>query len=262
VFFGVEATTDPCLFAVAISKGCLSEEQLSQIDAAHSPLEQAIRAGMLTLDQIEKLRRLPPAPCISLGEALIRKGYLTAIQFSRAYAEFRREYPQPPRIRCKLPAGTNPSHRDIVYVFLQAFVEAFVHYSKHDLRVASTSTELPNYDHSHIWTFLQKVYTDGFFHVIMSVPEPIMRNIGTVMLRREVTTVDQAVVDAISELVNVFIGKACAKLNEVGVSSSTIPPAIAHGVRTYPARPNKVVTLNMETMQDCLTLVFAFTDSL
>jgi hypothetical protein len=261
-----ESTVDQHLFAVAISKGCLSEEQLSQIDAAGrdhttSALEQAIRAGMLTPDQIEEFRKVPAQPSVFLGEALIKKGFMTPIQFSRAYAGFQREFPQPRHIRYKLPTNISPSHRSIVVAFLEAFVDTFIHYSKHDLRVASTSTELPKYDHTHMWTFLQKVYTNGYFHIIMSIPEPIMRTTGAEMLRCEVTTVDDTVVDALSKLFNVFIGKACTKLNEAGLSLSTTQPAVTHGVRTYPARPNKVVTLNVETMKDCLTLVFAFTDA-
>lgn len=262
---GTVTTVDQHLFAVALSQGYLSKEQLSQIDAAgrdndSSPLEQAILAGMLNPDQIERLRRIPPQPGVSLGEALIKKGFMTPAQFSRACAEFRRDHPQQSRIRCSLPANTAPSHRNLVNAFFEAFVEVFVHYSKHNLRVASTSTELPTFDHSHMWTFLQKVYTDGYFHLILTIPEPIMKRLGAEILRCEVTHVDNAVIDAVSKMANAFVERSCEKLNNAGISSSTTPPSVTHGVRTYPARPVKVVTLNMEAMKDSLTLTFAFTD--
>ena len=186
---------------------------------------------------------------------------MSPLQSSRPHEEIQRESSQQPRIRCKLPVDLSPFHRDVVSAFFEAFVDAFVHYGKHDLRVASVSTELPKYDHTHLWTFRQKVYANGHFHVIMSISEHIIRTIGSEMLQREVTTVDNTVVDAISELVTVFTGKACANLNEKGISLRITPPTVTHGVRTYPAKPNKVVALNMETMKDFLTLVFAFTDT-
>ena len=74
------------------------------------------------------------------------------------------------------------------------------------------------------YTFEQVAKGNIDIAFIFNLSEQVTLRTASVMYGKEIVQINEAVIDAVKEFLNIIDGNSCAKLSSVGLSFTTLPP--------------------------------------
>ena len=253
------------LCAMAIGSGCLSDENLSALDADCAPpdaeyLAAAVRRNMITFDQLQKLSRDRTERWEFLGEALAARGYLPLLALKTLLAEYRQVNPPPAEDMLEWLMAVPGDRREIVSSFLDVTTDLLLHYTRQLVEVLRIKREANESDDI-TYVFSQKVTGDREFRYALALPEDLTLSVASQMLQEENVEINALVLDAVSEFVNIVVGNGCTKLNMRNARVTTEPPQALKQDMLDTILPDDVVNVRLKAAGGEFDVLFLFSDS-
>ena len=250
---------DP-LCALALEHGYLTRDQTKALDdelAASDRrfVEIALRERMLTLQQMDTLRKAQSEKWVFLGEALVERRHLTLSRLNELFAEYKKERMDGEDLS-GLELDAVPE-KAIVSPLLKVTIDLFVHYTRQIVKVVSVTQAAEGPDDA-AYVFSQKVRGDKNFCYLLALPEPLTLLIASYALQRKVARVDEMVLDTVSEFVNIVVGNGCAKLSmDRWRVTAEAPQVLPKEMLARMMTPDSV-TIRMKTTKGTFMLAFSF----
>ena len=251
------------LFALAVEHDYLTRDQLKLLDQANVKsdrpfLEIALKERMLTLSQVDALRRIQSEKWVFFGEALVERGHLTPARLHELFEAYRKERTAGEDM--KDVSMESVQEQTLVSSLLKVTIDIFIHYTRQIVQVESvTQTDVPPDDAAYV--FSQRIFGDKNFDYLLALPEPLTLRIASHLLQQEATQVDQLVLDAVSEFVNIVVGNGCAKLSMSNWKVKAEPPQVLpRQMLSGLIKPGSVV-VKMKTTKGSFSLVFSFAEA-
>jgi len=216
------------LCALAVEKGYLTADQLEALDAKHTKsdrkfMEIAFKEKMLTYPQLEELSKARSERWVFFGEALVQQGHLSLVELNGLFEEYRAAHqPAQDEVAENLP---NMPEKEIVSSLLRTTLDLFLHYTRQIIKVKSVVARCEEPGNI-AYVFSQKVTGEKPFYYALALPEDLTLSIADYILQQENGSIDEMVLDAVSEFVNVVIGNACASLDMKNYKASAEPPQL------------------------------------
>jgi len=207
----------PPLCALAVEKGCFTPDQMADLDRQHGKTKRkhltlAALNGMLTFPRLSALHA--ETDCGRwhfLAEALLETGDLSLVQMSGLLAAYRDERERASKMPVTGVDLADVPHRDVLLPVLRITLELFLRYTRQLVRITGVAVGEASWaDDGHV--FAQTVSGTGGFTYALALPGALTLSIARSMLQQEFAAVDDLVLDAVSEFVNVVVGNGCAQL--------------------------------------------------
>lgn len=224
------------LGALALSRGLLSEKQLlhthaHQRNSAASFGEVAVRLGFLTRAQLDDLVREEREGRVFLGEALVQRGALDREQLAAALERYKADQ-KLAEAHVRRTLNGLPDFL-LVAPAIQLTTRMLLRTAEIVVKVSAISqdTRLAPREHT-IW---QVVEGDRAFTYVLNFDGPELLDLGEALLEEMLeedempTDVDEMVIDAGKEFVNVVVGHICTWLSREGLDTMPQPPEAGPG---------------------------------
>jgi len=216
------------LCALAVEHGYLTAEQLEALDAEHTKsdrkfMEIALQDGMLTYGQLESLSKVRSERWVFFGEALVRRGHLSLVELNTLFEEYRAK--QQPAADELTETLADVPDKLIISSLLRTTLDLFLHYTKQIIKVKSVVARCePPEDIAYV--FAQKVTGNRPFFYALALPEELTLLVADYIMQEENARIDEMVLDAVTEFVNIVVGNACASLDMADYKVSAEPPQL------------------------------------
>lgn len=200
--------------------------------------EIAVRLGFLTRGQLDDLLREQKEARVFLGEALVQGGTLTREQLDQALADYKRvQAAAEAKVERDLKAL--PDYM-LVAPAIQLTSRMLLRLAETVVKVAAVSqdTRLAPKDYL-LW---QEVGGDRAFTYALAVDTAELMDLAESLLigmidEEEIPSeVDELVLDAGKEFVNIVVGHVCTWLSREGLNTMPLPPDTAQGAADVPVQ--------------------------
>ena len=229
------------LGALALSRGLLNEKQLLHVHAHQRGSELsfgeiAVRLGFITRAQLDDLVREEKEGRVFLGEALVQRGDLDRSQLAGALERYQRDQ----RLAEAHVRQTLNGLADFLLVApaVQLTTRMLLRTAEVVVKVSAISqdTRLAPREHA-LW---QVVEGDRPFTYVLNFDSPELLDLSEALLADMLEEdempeeVDEIVIDAGKEFVNVVVGHLCTWLSREGLSTMPQPPEAGPGDADVP----------------------------
>lgn len=240
------------LGALAVAQGLLSTAQADSINIEQQRTDKrfgeiALERKLLNAQQIDELLGLQKKQRVFIGEILIGQGHITREKFDSELALFKQEQERSAEL-VKVDLDSLPQ-REVIEDFLDMTLKILLRMAKEQVKITSvsrTETQFP-------YAFAQRIKGDQQFDFALALPKNLLLVVSHHFLRINCTVVDELVLDAANEVVNVIAGNGCAKLSVRGMHVNLEPPrAISSPVS------NQVVCIGMSSVNGDFEVRFYF----
>ena len=248
---------------LALERGWLSPAQIKDINEQlkykSSRFEElAVQLGYLNQPQIDELLQLDETTHrVRLGEALVLKGFVTLETLDRELKEYNKETE---KFTSEVSSAFGAlAHKNIVQTFTDLMLLMFTRFGKQDIiieRCDSGKEKVRLFR----WVISQKIAGENLeFNCLLSVPPKLLLQMASTMLDDTISSADELAMDASKEFVNIANGNACAKLSEIGVNLTMLPPEIYETTTTpYLFQAKDVVCVHLASPDAKLDVAFEF----
>lgn len=214
--------------AIALEKGYLSAEQIRKIHLEQRRTDKkfgeiAIDFGYITKEQLDELLKVQAKRKLYLGEALVKKGFLSEEELDK---ELKQYWDEQERDELKIDAFIKEMKNSHI---VEAFIDLII---KMHLRLAREIVKISNYHMEkdkitlYDYTITQRIEGDIDTKFIVNFPNNLLLKIASELMRKEQKEVNELVIDACCEFVNIVTGNACSKLSTEGIRLRSAPPLI------------------------------------
>ena len=256
------------LCAMAIEKGFLTEEQLAVLDAEIQGSDgervqvQVNEAGVLSLAPQKKPGASLSDKGLFLAEALAQKGYIKLADLQKHFNAYRKEVvPEDKQFwtyqRMREAVLPHVPLRDVIAVFLQVSIDSFVESTRQSIDLREVKVDM-DVRHQLDYVFDQKVHGDKTFAFVLALPESITLAIASYIMGRLCAEVDDIVLDAVAEFLNVVLGKALRQLSFRHYTLSAGAPRVTKRDMMRVLLGSHSVALRMKTTIDDFYIMFFF----
>lgn len=252
------------LCALAVQQGRLTEDQLRTLDDEHRKsdrkfMEIALKNNILSYEQLGELSKTKSEKWVFFGEALVQKGALSLVELNRLFEEYRREC-RPDKDELDETLADVPE-RKLISTLLRTTIDLFLHYTKQIIKVTSVVVRCEEPEGA-VYVFSQKVTGDAPFTYALVLPEELTLAVADYIMQQKNAAIDEMVMDAVAEFVNIVIGNACARLNMDNCKASAEPPQIMmKGMLAELLRTCNGVTVTLETTKGEFKAMFLFAET-
>ena len=213
------------LGGLAVAQGMLTEAQANSINMEQQRTDKrfgeiALEQNLLGTQQLNDLLRTQKEKRVFLGEILIRQGHISHEKFESELALFKQEQERNAEL-VKVDLHSLPQ-REVIEDFIDVTLKIFLRLAKEQVKITSvTHTEKP-----FPYAVAQRINGDKKFDYVMAMPEQMLLVLSEHFLKIKNTTVDELVLDAASEVVNIITGNGCSKLSVRGMKVTLEPPRV------------------------------------
>lgn len=212
------------------------QKELRNTDRRFS--EIAIEREWLTKDQFDRLFERQRGVRRYIGEILVEEGYLEFQQMMSELAAFRAEKrAEDADDDDELNIAALMNETSETEAYLSACVAMFQRVARQKLQLDRMEEgAVPN----HEYTVVQVIDTDANAYIALSMPEKEMLHIATSMVGQTFDTVNQTVLEAAKEMLNVIMGNVAGWLSVDGKEFSPQPPQIVLNASDLPPAARSV----------------------
>jgi len=201
---------------LAVEHKYLSVEQVTWLNRQRQTTGKrfwllAVEHGHLTKEQVVRLMRSQVEHWELIGEVFVKLGKLTQPRLDELLAEYRKE--QGRHDELLLSNIAKAPHRDEVEAAVDQTLKIFTHLTREMVKLSVIEINKPAPVLS-AYVFVQRVIGETSFHYALGLPEPIALSIASDMSGVTMTVMDEIVLDAMKEFVNMVVGNACVALNQ------------------------------------------------
>lgn len=201
---------------LALARGYLTESQAQAINVAQRTTDRlfgdlAVDMGYLAPEQLAELVEIQRTSRLYLGEALVQQGILTPDELERELAAFRADQ-QSSQMMIR-GALVHLKGAEFVVDTLDLVLKLFKRMVHENVLIEDCHQERDRWI-THDLTISQRFTGDVEATFVMGLPEPMALKIASKMLDMKFTKIDDLVLDATKEFVNVICGNVCAKLSQ------------------------------------------------
>ncbi len=235
---------------LALEEGLLTADQVAEVHQEQRRTDQrfgelAVSKGFLAKQDLERLLAGQAERRVYLGQALVRLGVLEARQLEDLLEAFEQEQEQAgERVRSLLLEAAGEA---LVDTAVALTVRMFLRMALKVAKVRDAQRDpgpAPAGHHS----FRQEVKGEAPFTYTLSLPEPLLLDVAGALLRSvgeeaPPAAVEETVLDAGKELVNVIVGQTCSALGSKGRRAMPEPPEVAPPPAEGATRVRVVVAL-------------------
>lgn len=249
------------LGALAIEKKYLTPEQVRNIHAEQQRTDKkfgeiAVEKKLLTKAQLDNILKSQAERWVFLGEALVAKNHLSHEQLDQELRAYRKEQEKDKAV-IEADLGTLP-HREVVEDFLDISIKLFLRIAREVVKVTAVETgtldaTVPEY------CFTQKVHGDKNFYYALFLPQTLVLPIASQMIQKDQEEVNDFVLDAVSEFVNIVVGNGCSKVNMREYRVEPEPPQTIQKGESTPF-PLDAIIAQMASTQGNFQIAFVFSD--
>ena len=264
----VQQKTNNSLGAFAVEARILTQQQADEIireqRRSHLPFGGIAESmGLLTTEQVERLLERQRGARRYLGEILVEEGILSHQEVTEQLEAFHvsdgsvGELPQEEETQASPFAALQKSVDDSAS---QAYVEACLTiFHKVVQRTLTVSRMEPGVSLRQDHTVMQVIDSNTDSFLALSLPASEMLLIAERMLRQPFASVNQMVLDAGKELLNLIMGNVAGWLSGEDESYTPQPPQMVLDDTSLPS-PSRTVTYFLATIDTEIELVVGWDD--
>lgn len=257
------------LCAMAIEKGFLGPQQLAALDAEIQEADGEsvgveIKDDMMTFKQKKQPYHGMSDKGLYLAEALAQQGYVKLTDLARLFVEYKKEALQTDRqfwMNQHIRETILPSmpHKEIVSLMLQVTIDTFIEYTKQSIRVVGVQEDIEvRHEKSAEYIFTQQVLGDRNFYFVIGLPESLTLAIASHILGQLRGEVDEMVLDAVAEFLNVVLGNALRKLSMKNVKLTARAPSVTTKTEMRRHLAGRAIAIKMKTAVDSFYIILVF----
>jgi CheY-specific phosphatase CheX len=213
---------------LAVAQGLLSVAKADAINLEQQRSDKrfgeiALEKNMLSPQQLNDLLRVQKEQRVFIGEILIQQGHITRENFDPELALFKQEQERNAEL-VKVDLHMLPQ-RELIEDFLDMTLKILLRVAKEQVKITSVRRTGREYPH----TFAQRISGDQKFDYVLSMPENLLLALSEHFLKIKCPEVNELVLDAAGEVLNVITGNGCSKLSARGLKVSLEPPRVING---------------------------------
>lgn len=214
----------------AAQSGRLSREALARLreesgGSAPSDEENALRERIRSLEQLESSWRNLSERGVFLIEALSQKGYVSREKLDALWKEYRRKT-SAQHIDLERVLPNAPETRHILESLIEIALDIFAHYTSETPELLSITQSVGEFGDD-TCAFVQGISGDIDVRYVLLAPKALVVRLASCMLQEELRAVDDVVLEAMQEFLNVLVGNTCAKLSMRDYHVTASPPRSA-----------------------------------
>ncbi len=222
-----QASVNLSLGQLAVRESFISEKEATKINEKQQSLDKrfgevAESLGLLSSEQIEKLLSLQRSEKIFFGDVLIRMNFMDEEQLNEQLARF--EHLQKLEVVELNESIIKLDKEDIIKEALGVFQTLFLRIAHEPIKLLSIESENVTTDDGIL--VLQKMRGDKHLNFALQADDSVSLSIAQSFLKMECDSVDEMVIDAMAEFVNIVLGNISVKLSRDNVKVDLTPPAI------------------------------------
>lgn len=255
---------DHPVHALAILKGYLTIDQARQMDAAQPVPKNRSRetlkaSGLLMTRHLEELETIQAEEWTLLAEALARLG---SVSLAQLHGEVIQYHEEQRRLHAE-PDFTPPSipERELVSAFLKVTLDMFVHYTKQFISVVSVEELHTVVPPQMACVFSQRISGAKNCLYVLALPETLAVSLASFMMQETIEKMDDMVMDAVSEFVNVIVGNGCAKLSIGNVRVSAEMPRVLPADTLNGLLKGTTISVKLHTTRGDFDVIFSFNEA-
>lgn len=216
------------LGALAEARGLLNPAQADSINLEQQRSDKrfgeiALEKNLLDAQQLNELLRIQKEQRVFLGEILILQGHINRVRFESELALFKQEQEKNAEL-FTVDLHSLPQH-ELIEDFLDMTLKILLRVAKEQVKITSvshTETQFP-------YTFAQRIKGDQQFDYALALPKNLLLALCQHFLRINCTEVNELVLDAANEVLNIINGNGCSKLSVRGMKVTMEPPRAISG---------------------------------
>lgn len=216
------------LGTLAEARGLLSPAQAESINLEQQRSDRrfgeiALERNLLDAQQLNELLRMQKEQRVFIGEILILQGHINRARFESELALFKQEQEKNEEL-LTVNLHSLPQH-ELIEDFLDMTLKILLRMAKEQVKITSvshTETHFP-------YTFAQRINGDLQFDYVLALPEKLLLVMCQHFLHINCTVVNELVLDAASEVLNIINGNGCSKLSVRGMKVTMEPPRAISG---------------------------------
>ncbi len=222
-----QASVNLSLGQLAVRESFISEKEATKINDKQQTLDKrfgevAESLGLLCNEQIEKLLSLQKSEKIFFGDVLIRMNFMDEEKLNDQLTRF--EYLQKLEVVELNESIKKLDKEDIIKDALGVFQTLFLRIAHEPIKLLSIETQNVT-THEGILV-LQKMRGDKHLNFALQADDSVSLSIAQSFLKMEFDSVDEMVVDAMAEFVNIILGNISVKLSSDNVKVGLTPPEV------------------------------------
>lgn len=213
---------------LAVAQGLLSRAQADSINLEQQRSDKrfgeiALEKNLLNAKQLDELLRAQKEKRVFIGEILIQQGHISREKFEPELALFKQEQERSAEL-VKVDLGSLSQH-EMIEDFLDMTLKILLRVAKEQVKITSVSSAETKFR----YTFAQRISGDQPFDYALALPENLLRILCEHFLKIKCPVVNELVLDAAGEVLNIITGNGCSKLSARGLKVSLEPPRAISG---------------------------------
>ncbi len=159
---------------------------------------------------------------IYIGEALVKTGALNMQELEQELKSYKEEESKE---EWEITKGLEKvKNQIIIKSFIDYTIKIFQKVAGEMVKVRACVPAAKNFTLKD-YTFEQKAKGNIDISFILNLSEAVTLRTASVMYGKEIIQINEAVIDAVKEFLNIIDGNSCSKLSSVGLNFTTLPPA-------------------------------------
>jgi two-component system chemotaxis response regulator CheY len=176
---------------------------------------------LMTKDKLDEVLAEQKKSRIYIGEALVKTGAMNMQELEQELKSYKEEESKE---EWEITKGLEKvKNQIIVKSFIDYTIKIFQKIAGEMVKVRACIPAAKTFT-LHDYTFEQKGKGNIDISFIFNLSEAVTLRTASVMYGKEIIQVNDAVIDAVKEFLNIIDGNSCAKLSSVGLNFTTMPP--------------------------------------
>ncbi len=237
---------------IALDAGYLNAKQIESIHKEQLSTDKmfceiAVDMKLLTKEQTEELLQIQKNEYISLGEALLQKGYLTLSDLEVELLEYKKDKEY--HTRAATEVLQQLSDPKLAGVFLEITIKFLRRLGDIECHVAASSRDKDNVA-PNIWKVFQEFYGDVNGTYIISLADESLLQIASNFSQEKLREIDDLAKDSLKEFVNILVGNTVTKLTKDNISLTIRPPKIVTSLSEIDTPEGETETIAVSLASD------------
>lgn len=212
---------------ILIEKGLLSGQDIMRIkNIQKQNLDKELPTIILeekfmAKDKLDYILAEQKKTRIYIGEALVKTGALSMQELEQELKAYKEEESKE---EWEITKGLEKvKNQIIVKSFIDYTIKIYQKIAGETVKVRACIPAAKTFT-LHDYTIEQKAKGNIDISFILNLSEAVLLSTASVMYNKEIIQVNDQVVDAVKEFLNIIDGNSCSKLSSVGLNFTTIPP--------------------------------------
>lgn len=180
-----------------------------------------LEENLMSKDKLDAVLAEQKKNRIYIGEALVKTGAMNMQELEQELRSYKEEESKE---EWEITKGLEKvKNQIIVKSFIDYTIKIFQKIAGEMVKVRACIPAAKTFT-LHDYTFEQKGKGNIDISFIFNLSEAVTLRTASVMYGKEIVQVNDAVIDAVKEFLNIIDGNSCAKLSSVGLNFTTLPP--------------------------------------